>query len=319
MKAAGIIALIGVFALASPVHALSIEMPQGSTASFEISEPEASAHFPLTTYGDQGLLMREAAGQKIIRVWKIASPSLSTLQMMTPLKEQLEAQGFQVLLECAAANCGGFDFRYRVDVLPEPEMHVDLGDFRYLTARRVENGKMPEYIGLMISRSANTGFIQMNRVGPLLPDEEQIVASTRSGPVMPAEKTVTLYPVPFVAALEDEGHAILQGLTFDTGSASLKVGDGTMLPELAAYLVANPNRHIALVGHTDAEGSLEANMALSKLRAQSVLDFLVSEYGVDPAQMEAAGVGYLAPLTTNLSDEGRTQNRRVEVILTSTR
>jgi OOP family OmpA-OmpF porin len=50
-----------------------------------------------------------------------------------------------------------------------------------------------------------------------------------------------------------------------------------------------------------------------------VVDRLVSLHGVNPAQLTADGVGYLSPLASNLTPEGRSQNRRVEAMITSTR
>jgi OOP family OmpA-OmpF porin len=63
---------------------------------------------------------------------------------------------------------------------------------------------------------------------------------------------------------------------------------------------------------------LNGNIALSKRRASSVLDRLTRDYDIPRRQMEAEGMGYLSPLSTNLTQEGRDLNRRVEVIVTST-
>jgi OOP family OmpA-OmpF porin len=63
---------------------------------------------------------------------------------------------------------------------------------------------------------------------------------------------------------------------------------------------------------------LEGNVALSRKRAQAAKAWLLAR-GIPDAQVEADGVGYLAPIASNLTEEGRTKNRRVEVILTSTR
>jgi outer membrane protein OmpA-like peptidoglycan-associated protein len=75
---------------------------------------------------------------------------------------------------------------------------------------------------------------------------------------------------------------------------------------------------VAIVGHTDASGGLEANIALSRKRAQAVRNVLIEAFGVPAAQIQAEGVGYLSPRASNLTEAGRTQNRRVEVMLTST-
>lgn len=90
------------------------------------------------------------------------------------------------------------------------------------------------------------------------------------------------------------------------------------LGALADYLKQNPARQVTLVGHTDAVGSLDANIALSKRRARSVMQYLTQELGVSASQVAAEGVGYLAPRASNLTDAGREANRRVEVTLTST-
>ncbi len=97
---------------------------------------------------------------------------------------------------------------------------------------------------------------------------------------------------------------VLSGLTFSTGSAELADGDVPALSDLAAFLAADPNRRIVLVGHTDAEGSLDGNVALSRKRAASVMERLINGYGVDAAQLSADGVGYLSPLAGNATARG---------------
>ena len=90
------------------------------------------------------------------------------------------------------------------------------------------------------------------------------------------------------------------------------------LSALSAWLKANPTRHVTLVGHTDASGGLPANITLSRQRAQSVRAALIASYAADPSLIDAQGAGYLAPRASNETTEGRTQNRRVEVMLTPT-
>jgi OOP family OmpA-OmpF porin len=111
------------------------------------------------------------------------------------------------------------------------------------------------------------------------------------------------------------GHAILPGLAFGTGSADLGEGQAASLEELAAFLKANPDARVALVGHTDATGSLEGNTALSRRRAQAAVDYLTGRHGINAARISAEGAGYLAPVASNLTAEGREQNRRVEAVL----
>jgi OOP family OmpA-OmpF porin len=111
----------------------------------------------------------------------------------------------------------------------------------------------------------------------------------------------------------------LDDLTFATGSAQLGAGTFASLQAVAGYLADHPDRTLALVGHTDASGDLAGNVALSKARADSVRERLIRDYGAPSDRLTAEGVGYLAPRASNLTDEGRTRNRRVEVVLTKVR
>jgi OOP family OmpA-OmpF porin len=140
------------------------------------------------------------------------------------------------------------------------------------------------------------------------------------GPLKPVAPVTVARPIvegEIIAALQADGHAVLEDLIFDTGSSDLGTGDFASLKELSDWIKANPDAHIGIVGHTDAVGGSDANISLSKKRAASVVERLVTTYGVDPARIEALGAGYLAPRTSNETEEGRQRNRRVEVILTS--
>ena len=276
-----------------------------------VSEPGSYA-MPVGPFGEAGLPTRILEGAVSQQAWRVEAQGASTLALMVPLRDQVLAMGYEPVLDCESLACGGFDFRFGTDVMSPPDMFVDLGDFRFFAASRAgDDGE--EAISLMISRSGTAGFVQIVRVGP----HAEFPAVTTVSPVSPA------VPLPgtqsdFGTTLDQSGHIILSDLTFETGSAQLGAGPYASLRALAAYLADNLDRRVALVGHTDAEGSLDANVALSRRRAASVVERLVSELGVRRAQLDAQGMGYLAPVATNLTAEGRDANRRVEVIVTST-
>ena len=110
----------------------------------------------------------------------------------------------------------------------------------------------------------------------------------------------------------------LEDLVFASGSSALAAGEYASLQGLAAWLRENPALTVALVGHTDASGGLEGNIALSRKRADAVRQYLIGAENIPAAQVEAQGVGYLSPRASNLDEAGREKNRRVEVMLTST-
>ena len=314
-------ALVMGFPMLTPVTsaAMQLDFPRNATLSSEDVAHRDSYLLPVSPWENGAIKTIEAKGEVTQQAWKISASGLTSLQILEPLKQQLIDAGFKVIFECETIECGGFDFRFEIPVMPEPLMHVDLGDYRFLAARRLID-QQPEYFSLLVSRSQNAGYIQLVRVG-VTAKATELVTSTKN-PAMTtdvADQTgAPLADLPLAQALEETSHYILSDLLFETGSSELGVGDFTSLAALADYLQANPTRTVALVGHTDAEGSLAGNIALSKKRATSVVQRLVSEHGVNKIQLSAEGNGFLSPLASNLTEGGRAQNRRVEVIITST-
>lgn len=291
------------------------------------AESGAAYALPVGPWDGETFLSRRVEGTVTRRAYRIDGRQ-STVALMANLRTQVEKDGWRILYECDAPVCGGFDFRFATVILPEPDMHVDLGDFRVLSADRGA-----EVLNLIVSRSPRAGFVQITLAAPGGAD-----AAAADTPV-PAEPPPEVLPLPepvepapaavadvgasasgadvgaVVARLQTDGHAVLPGLRFASGASTLEPGDYSVLEALAAWLRADPSRRIAVVGHTDASGGLEANIALSRRRAAAVRDVLIADHGVPAAQVEAEGVGYLAPLAPNATDTGRQVNRRVEAVL----
>ncbi len=299
--------------LATPAMALTLNFPRQAEATLDRILPLSSAVLAIAPYGEDGMETLTVEGVLQKQAFRVPNAALTTLQILAPLRAQIEASGFDILFECETEGCGGFDFRFALDTLREPEMHVDLGDFRYLAAQRVSDGPA-EAVSLLVSRSGSAGFIEVTRVGAAAVDLS--VAGTTA---LPPIDTATALGLPLKDRLRQIGRATLQDLTFRTGSSELDENRYPTLESLAEYLAENRETRVVLVGHTDAVGALDGNISLSRDRAQSVVDRLIAEYGVSPAQISAEGVGFLAPVASNLSPDGRLRNRRVEAIVTSTK
>lgn len=104
------------------------------------------------------------------------------------------------------------------------------------------------------------------------------------------------------------------GLLFDIDKAALKPQTRSELNELTGILNKYPDTHILLAGHTDSTGREDYNMQLSRSRAQSVADYLVSR-GVDSGRFTVEGFGPSEPVAGNDTPAGRAQNRRVEIAI----
>jgi len=70
-----------------------------------------------------------------------------------------------------------------------------------------------------------------------------------------------------------------------------------------------------IVGHTDNQGDIDANLALSQKGAQAVVEALAGKYGIPAARLSARGVSSLAPVSSDAGEEGRVKNRRVEMVV----
>jgi OOP family OmpA-OmpF porin len=300
---------------AGPALSLNLDLPGDATLTHEDDRGADTYFLPVGPVVDGAIPTKELEGRVVRQAWRIEGEGLSTLGLMTTIRDQLSGDGYELLLDCTTDECGGFDFRFSTDVLPAPNMFVDLFDFRFVSARnaRVEGA---EYISALVSRAGQAGYIQLVLVGS---DTAPVVVSQ---PVTSnANKSDEGLETPsgdVVSRLTADGHAVLSDLVFATGSSDLANGPYLSLQDLAAFLNADTNRRVALVGHTDAVGALDDNIALSRQRAASVMQRLIQNHAVSEVQLESNGMGYLAPVATNASAEGRRANRRVEAVLLNT-
>lgn len=104
------------------------------------------------------------------------------------------------------------------------------------------------------------------------------------------------------------------GLLFAVDQSALNDASRSNLTELAATLQKYPDTNILVEGHTDASGSDDHNMELSKQRAASVSDFLAGQ-GVAGSRLTTVGYGETQPVGDNETVTGKAQNRRVEVAI----
>jgi outer membrane protein OmpA-like peptidoglycan-associated protein len=111
----------------------------------------------------------------------------------------------------------------------------------------------------------------------------------------------------------DDLNVIMPGnIAFATGSSTITPSFYSALDSVASVLVKSPDTTITVSGHTDSVGKPDANLQLSKSRADSVARYLVSK-GVNSQRIETVGFGDRYPIASNDNEQGRSQNRRVEI------
>jgi len=293
--------------LAWPLHALDLSLPANALETASRDSALDQQPLPLAPYADGVLPVRILEGPVTRRVYRIPSSRLTPLQILAPLREQLKAAGYTVLLDCNQDACGGFDFRFAIDVLPAPNMYVNIRAYHFISA---ELPGTDVALTLLASAGAGAGYLQVIQIGGERAEHIAIAEPDVTAPVAPV-----VAPDDIVAELLEQGHVVLSTLEFAVGTTTLDGGENAELAAIATFMEARPALQIAVVGHTDTLGGLETNIAVSRDRAQAVRTALIDEYGVAPERVEADGMGYLAPIASNLTDAGREANRRVEVII----
>lgn len=125
---------------------------------------------------------------------------------------------------------------------------------------------------------------------------------------------ITINADEMMKGLKANGKIALYGIFFDFDKADVKPESAPTLQEIAKFLKNDSKLHLYVVGHTDMKGKYDYNLNLSKQRAAAVVKELTTKYGISPNRLSADGVGPLAPVSTNESEEGRKLNRRVELV-----
>jgi OOP family OmpA-OmpF porin len=115
-------------------------------------------------------------------------------------------------------------------------------------------------------------------------------------------------------ALASSGRVATQGIYFDVGSDRIRGESTPTLKEIGEMLKEHADLKLTVEGHTDNTGDAAANQALSLKRAQAIVAYLISSFGIEPSRLVATGLGASKPAASNETPEGRQSNRRVELV-----
>lgn len=321
-------ALLVFASIANPTLAFTLTLPEDAVLTADVQD--STAEYGVAT-GPSGF--GEDAPQETLfgdrrrTSWRIADAASNSAVLLRALRQQVEDGRAEVLFSCSGKACGGFDFRAGRPTLPMPDMFVDLERYNFLSARLPAESEddVPGLVSILASESPGALHLQVTRIDapgatPGLPGREttQPSAPTADGTPEPTvAQTVQIAPAApgtVSALLQSDGYATLDGLAFDSGTATLTSEEVPVLAALATYLIEDPARRIALVGHSDWTGDPGANRRLSEARAATVSRVLVDRFSVPRRQIEVFGAGDLTPRTTNATEEGRNLNRRVDAV-----
>ncbi|MCM4174082.1 OmpA family protein [Arenibacter sp. TNZ] len=114
--------------------------------------------------------------------------------------------------------------------------------------------------------------------------------------------------------LISEGKVSTNGILFDSGSANIQPQSMGIILQIFQVLQQEKNMKLKITGHTDSDGSDDANLELSKKRADAIKNVLVNTYKVSTERLQTEGKGESVPIGDNATTDGKAQNRRVEFI-----
>jgi outer membrane protein OmpA-like peptidoglycan-associated protein len=159
----------------------------------------------------------------------------------------------------------------------------------------------------VLQRASAETWVKVEGIGPYYYDLTIVEVAA-------LKQEVTANADALKGGLAANGHVELTGIFFDTGKSDLKAESEPALAEVEKLLKASPQLAIWVVGHTDAVGTVESNLALSNARAAAVVKALVEKRGVGAKRLAPFGAGPYSPVATNATEEGRARNRRVELV-----
>jgi OOP family OmpA-OmpF porin len=284
----------------------SVDIPTSSFSKFNLTTGKREfANPPVVAEGRR------------TRIWYEAPGNTSSVQVFRNYAAELTAQGFTLLYDSTKdAKLGkwngylnGFSFQ-KAPLATNRSQFVFTGaamdNINTLSAQRERQGQTT-YVHLVtvqwdkpnVTFKAQRGAyvaLDVVDVGSLKQDMVAVSASDMS------------------KAIASTGRIALYGILFDTAKAELKAESKPAMQEIANLLKSEPSLKLRVVGHTDNQGALDSNIALSKRRAEAVTAALTSSYGVAANRLSAFGVADLAPVASNSGEEGRAKNRRVELV-----
>lgn len=311
-------ALIGTLALSTPVMAdidgaydhPDIERVAGSHIVYFDRTEFDRITIPVGPYaGDEFEAAETLEGEVIKLSYLFENPDISTLQIKRNYMDALEARGFEILYaesHDALGSGAGRGFYNAAGIFSRSARDCcrlatrsSNRDLRYIAARSAD--------GSVLAGIAT--FNERRDPGPAV--EIAVVTSAEMDTEMDHQP---LTAGEMEAGLIDDGRVAVQDILFEFDSARILPESSEALATVAQLMGDAPDIALLVVGHTDNSGGYDYNLSLSMARAQAVVDYLTQQHDVTSERLQAAGAGMMAPIATNRTDQGRTLNRRVELV-----
>ncbi len=251
----------------------------------------------------------------VTRIWYESAGATSSTELLRNYQNELKAQGFELL----------YDSTRDPDIKTWNNYTAPFGAMKLKTSRSTyvfyaAKSDTIRYSSFKLARPEGDVYVGVTTIEWTAPDKTYKAQRGAYADVAIVEvgamkqQMVTVSASDMSKAMTATGRVALYGILFDTGKAEVKAESKPALEEIAKLMKAEPALKLRVVGHTDNQGALDANISLSKRRAEAVNAALASQYGIGAARLSAFGVADLAPVASNAAEDGRAKNRRVELV-----
>jgi len=143
-------------------------------------------------------------------------------------------------------------------------------------------------------------------------------ATAMANALCPPQAAAAEAPLVVPAVQPTPGHykyCVTLPIEFDIDRAVIRPQYKDDVARVGNFMKKYPTTTAVIEGHTDSVGSYDHNMELSQRRAESVVNDLVENYGIDRSRLAAKGYGFTQPIADNSTEQGRQKNRRIEAII----
>lgn len=284
----------------------------GSVLHFYGGEPYASV--PMLNKSKRGPERGAVAG-KISNRFYWGPQSHGAVEVFRNYKSALQSAGFETVYQCELEQCVRDKAQAKIHNWVDKAHWTDRSKNNFYLVRAFQSKPGFSYL------HARKGEVHVQVAVRDAAANEKGVDGRALQFVQIAEPTtmeqgrVTVDAAAIGSALKREGRIALYGVLFDTNDARIKTDSAAALAEMAGALKNDAALKVFIVGHTDNQGTVEHNLALSKRRAEAVAEALVRQHGIAQARVQAYGVANLSPVAANGAEEGRARNRRVEMVV----
>ncbi|NCA70815.1 MAG: flagellar motor protein MotB [Sphingobacteriia bacterium] len=263
---------------------------------------------------------------RVVRLVYLIPEGRSPLEVVRNYRDEIERLAGQVLFECKREDCGGDPGRSSgggggemslamvlrpAERIADPPLSTGacaqterIQDQRYLAA------SLPDSLGHL---SVHAYVLQTGHSCRALNGRTIAVVDLVEGKAR-EQRMVTVDAPEMARAIDATGRIALYGILFDFDQATVKPESAAVLAEIATLLRSDADLKLLVVGHTDDAGGFDYNRDLSQRRAEAVVARLTQDHGVDARRLLPVGVSFAAPVASNQTEDGRAQNRRVELV-----